>query len=249
MSHLLSGLQRHSSHSFIPRQRLLQPKLLQPEAYPCCGVHCWLMRHEACQQSVQPQTTSFEQISGLGGGMQRSRKEKLVQHMQWLKCTLQLFRRCNAQQSLDLPDLLLLPLPCNLFQCSCISFTAYEASECPPCCFSPAATSQSSNIKHDKAPYLTCSTQFLLLVSGRYVCCRGDGQVTFQLSSSLSSMCSPARASSCCTFSTLPVPAYAQDSSVTWAYLDILSFTVLATCTCHRHPLHQLHCYCYDASS
>lgn len=53
-------------------------------------------------------------------------------------------------------------------------------------------------------------------------------------------MCSPARASSCWTLSTLPVPAYAHDSSVTWAYLDILSFTVLATCTSHSRVTRQL---------
>ena len=99
-----------------------------------------------------------------------------------------------------------------------------------------------------KPPCPTSSTRLLIVLPNCFVCCRENWQLTFQLSSSLSSMCSPARASSCCTLSTLPVPAYAQDSSVTWAYLDILSFTVLATCTCQSHPLPQLY-YFYNAAS
>eukprot|EP00955_Chlamydomonas_euryale_P023797 250757-Chlamydomonas_euryale.AAC.7 len=48
-------------------------------------------------------------------------------------------------------------------------------------------------------------------------------------SASASVTCSPHIASSCCTLSTSPVPAYASDSSVTWQKRDTCSLSVLDT--------------------
>jgi hypothetical protein len=53
---------------------------------------------------------------------------------------------------------------------------------------------------------------------------------TFQAVPSSVSMCSPHMASSSCTLSTLPVPLYARESSVTWANLEICSPSVLTIC-------------------
>ena len=56
---------------------------------------------------------------------------------------------------------------------------------------------------------------------------------TFHASPSPSaSICSPHVASSSCTFSTLPVPAYAHDSRLNWAKRLMRSFRVFVTCVC-----------------
>mmetsp|Transcript_17190 Transcript_17190/g.44109 ORF Transcript_17190/g.44109 Transcript_17190/m.44109 type:complete len:403 (+) Transcript_17190:669-1877(+) len=58
----------------------------------------------------------------------------------------------------------------------------------------------------------------------------GPWWVAFQaLLLSSTSMCSPHMASSSCTFSTSPVPAYAREVSVTWQNLEMHSCRVLAT--------------------
>mmetsp|Transcript_31070 Transcript_31070/g.68979 ORF Transcript_31070/g.68979 Transcript_31070/m.68979 type:complete len:261 (+) Transcript_31070:1086-1868(+) len=57
----------------------------------------------------------------------------------------------------------------------------------------------------------------------------GPWCTAFQLVPSSVSMCSPHMASSSCTLSTSPVPAYASDSRVTWQNLEMCSFRVLDT--------------------